>query len=223
MKNYTLTLLASVVVISFSTPVFAESKHSGHAMHQEVKISKKIAKIQSVIEYRAVMKSMHEGMAIEYSGDADIDFVRGMIPHHQGAVDMAKIQLKYGKDEKLKELSRRIILAQEEEIGFMRNWLRGRDIGLKSADAKTVDSTIAFEKSMVDMHKNMAIAYTGDADIDFARGMIPHHQGAIDMAWILKEHGSNVELRPMLDDIIRSQSQEIEMMKEWLESNNFKK
>ncbi len=62
-------------------------------------------------------------MAIAYTGDADVDFVKGMIPHHQGAVEMAKVVLQYGKDPKLKQLARDIIRAQDKEIAFMQRWL----------------------------------------------------------------------------------------------------
>ena len=72
--------------------------------------------------YDEAMHQMHEKMMIEYSGDADKDFVRGMIPHHQGAVDMAKIQLKYGKDPELKKLAQDIIDSQRKEIKQMQQW-----------------------------------------------------------------------------------------------------
>ena len=49
---------------------------------------------------------MHADMSIDYTGDPDKDFIRGMIPHHQGAIDMAKVVLKYGKDPKVKELAK---------------------------------------------------------------------------------------------------------------------
>src|SRR6478735_5506349 len=65
---------------------------------------------------------MHKDMMIEYSGDADIDFVRGMIAHHQGAIDMAKVELQYGKDPQLHKLARDIIAAQRKEITFMKFW-----------------------------------------------------------------------------------------------------
>lgn len=66
---------------------------------------------------------MHEGMAIDFSGNTDVDFARGMIPHHQGAIDMARIELKYGKDPELKKLAEEIIKAQESEIAFLKAWL----------------------------------------------------------------------------------------------------
>lgn len=66
---------------------------------------------------------MHTGMDIEYSGNADVDFVRGMIPHHQGAIDMARIELEHGKNPELRKLAEGIIKAQEEEIRMMQDWL----------------------------------------------------------------------------------------------------
>ena len=58
-----------------------------------------------------------------YTGDADRDFVAHMIPHHEGAVEMAKVELKYGKDAKLRKLAKDIIAAQDKEIAFMKQWL----------------------------------------------------------------------------------------------------
>ncbi|RWX77111.1 DUF305 domain-containing protein [Neorhizobium lilium] len=67
---------------------------------------------------------MHKSMMIQYSGDPDVDFVRSMIPHHQGAIDMAKIELAHGKDPELRKLAEDIVKAQEAEIADMQAWLK---------------------------------------------------------------------------------------------------
>ena len=66
---------------------------------------------------------MHGGMDIEFTGNTDVDFAKGMIPHHQGAIDMAKIVLQYGKDPEIRKLAEGIIGAQEGEIKLMTEWL----------------------------------------------------------------------------------------------------
>ena len=74
-------------------------------------------------EMAKVNARMHDGMAIARSGNIDRDFVRMMIPHHQGAIDMARVLLKYGQDERLKRLAQSIIVQQGQEITYMRTLL----------------------------------------------------------------------------------------------------
>lgn len=74
----------------------------------------------------------------------------------------------------------------------------------------------AFQDVNDKMHRDMNIPFTGDADADFARGMIPHHQGAVDMARIVLQHGKDPEIRKLAEEVVKTQEAEIRMMREWL-------
>ena len=79
-------------------------------------------------ELIASMDKMHMAMeAVKRSGNADVDFVRLMLPHHQAAIDMAKTQLLYGKDAQMRRLAQEIITDQQSEIELMQRWLKQRE------------------------------------------------------------------------------------------------
>jgi uncharacterized protein (DUF305 family) len=73
--------------------------------------------------FKASNARMHSGMTQTFTGNANIDFIKGMPPHHQGAVDMAKVVLQYGHDPEARELAEEIIKAQNTEIDWMKGWL----------------------------------------------------------------------------------------------------
>jgi uncharacterized protein (DUF305 family) len=72
-------------------------------------------------ENAAAMSKMMADMTIKPTGDVDRDFVAMMVPHHQGAVDMAKAELKYGHNEQLHRLAQEIVATQQQEIKVMRD------------------------------------------------------------------------------------------------------
>src|SRR6202165_483438 len=71
-------------------------------------------------ENDAAMNKMMADMTIKPTGDVDRDFVAMMVPHHQGAIDMAKAELKYGHNEQLRRLAQEIVVTQQQEIPVMR-------------------------------------------------------------------------------------------------------
>jgi uncharacterized protein (DUF305 family) len=72
---------------------------------------------------QAAMQHMQEGMSMSMSDNPDMDFANMMIPHHQGAIDMARIELESGKDPQLRQMAQKIIEDQEREIAALKEWL----------------------------------------------------------------------------------------------------
>ena len=108
-----ITLLSA---LAFAAPAFAEDMQ----MDMSKPMGDHGASSHAFAEANA---KMHKDMTIKMTGNADVDFVRGMIPHHQGAIDMAKIELQYGKDPEIRKLAEAVIKAQEAEIAEMNAWL----------------------------------------------------------------------------------------------------
>jgi uncharacterized protein (DUF305 family) len=116
-KIPTLGAVMAGLILAAGIAAAQQHDHGGHGM-KETK-----APTSAKAAYEAANAKMHKEMAITYSGDPDVDFARSMMPHHQGAIDMANVALKYGKDPEVRQLAEQIIKAQKEEIAQMQKML----------------------------------------------------------------------------------------------------
>lgn len=117
MTAFTRSLLIAAICLH-ALPSYAQ--HAGHDAAASTSRSKDAPSTKA---FRRANDSMHKQMNIAYTGDADVDFIRGMIPHHQGAIEMARVQLAHGKDPAVRKLAEKIIADQEREIGEMKDWI----------------------------------------------------------------------------------------------------
>ncbi len=117
-----LPIFATLLVLA-AAPLHAETTEAPAVDHATMDHSASGDDSASTVAFKAASADMHTDMAIEYSGNADVDFIRGMIPHHQGAVDAARIVLEHGTDPDVRKFAESVIAAQEAEIAWMTEWL----------------------------------------------------------------------------------------------------
>jgi uncharacterized protein (DUF305 family) len=96
----------------------ATDPHAGHGP-----TAQRAAGSPSTAAFLAANEKMHREMALQFTGDADRDFAAAMIPHHEGAIDMARIQIQYGRDPDMRRLAEAVIREQEREIAELRAFL----------------------------------------------------------------------------------------------------
>jgi uncharacterized protein (DUF305 family) len=178
----------------------------------------------------AAMKKMMAGMTIKPTGDIDRDFVAMMVPHHHGAIDMAQAELLYGHNQTLLRIAQEIVVEQQQEIAAMRlavgeaasqTWVIKAAKPLPKAGAPAPKSHSGQEAPYLNetnaaigkMMTDMTVKPVGDVDHDFVAMMVPHHQGAIDMAEGELRYGQNQQLKAIAQEIIVDQTQEITLMR----------
>jgi len=130
MKNIQRLVAIAAIMTAIGTAAFAQHAHQpGSATDPAAQkvtddMTPKDSDAASTKAYKEAHAKMMHDMHQTFTGNADIDFMTVSIPHHQGAIDMAKVLLKYGKDAQTRKLAEQIIADQEKEIALMQAWLR---------------------------------------------------------------------------------------------------
>jgi uncharacterized protein (DUF305 family) len=167
------------------------------------------------------MGGMNHGMDLGPANEEfDLRFIDAMIPHHEGAVVMAKEVLQKSKRPEIKKLANEIIEAQAKEIAQMKAW---RTAWYPQAPSQPVAWHAEMNHSMTmtqDQVKSMMMSMDlgkADAEFDlrFINAMIPHHEGAVVMAQDVLQKSKRPEIQQLAKDIITSQEAEIAQMKQW--------
>ncbi len=141
----------------------------------------------------------------EYS---DAAFVDAMIPHHEGAVEMAEVGLENAEHEEIRQLSQDIIDSQRAEIEMLGQIREG-------LDGPTMEMSEEDMSMMGMMEDPQQLANEDPFDRAFIDNMIPHHESAIAMAEVALEESDNPEIRRIAEDIVSAQEREIEQMRQW--------
>jgi uncharacterized protein (DUF305 family) len=136
MNIVTQKLAIATLALGLGGPALAQAQQGGHAGMQSgsmdpADMQKMMADMMpkpddaaSTKDFKAADMSMMHNMAVPYTGDPDVDFRTHMIPHHQGAVEMAKVALKHARDPATKKMAQKIVKDQEKEVGAMQAWLK---------------------------------------------------------------------------------------------------
>ena len=130
MKNISHKLILILFLALSHYKVSSQTKvtdpHAGHGTQagHTSSVSSKSSISASTKKYQQINDNMHKSMDIKFTGDADKDFLAAMIPHHQGAVEMAEVVLQHGKNPKIRQLAQEIIAMQKKEIAEMKQLLK---------------------------------------------------------------------------------------------------
>ena len=143
----------------------------------------------------------------------DRAFIDAMVPHHEGAIEMAKAAKEAGLSQPdLVKVADDILATQQDEIDQMKEW-RGEWFGSSTIDPNGAAALGLSESEMGMEHDADALMSSGDVDTDFAQMMITHHEGAIEMAKLADDRAEHDEIKELAAAIISAQEREIEVMR----------
>ena len=143
----------------------------------------------------------------------DQAFIDAMVPHHQGAIEMAEAAKEAGLSQAdLVKVADDILATQQEEIDQMKEW-RADWFGSSTIDPNGAAALGLSESQMGMQHDADGLMSSGDVDTDFAQMMITHHQGATTMAKLAADNAEHDELKELAKEIISAQEREIDVMR----------
>jgi uncharacterized protein (DUF305 family) len=157
--------------------------------------------------------AMARQMVMENGKYSDERFIDAMVPHHQGAIAMARVALKNAEHEEIRELSRNIISSQKAEIGELKA-IKKEEFGTSKVPMEMSQEQMRSMEMMLDPRQ---LANKESFDKAFIDAMIPHHQSAIEMATVALEDSNNPEIREIARNIVGAQKREIAQMQAWRE------
>ncbi|MEU8617246.1 DUF305 domain-containing protein [Streptomyces sp. NPDC048623] len=145
--------------------------------------------------------------------DADVMFAQMMIPHHEQALEMAKLADGRAEDAEIKKIVGAIEKAQDPEIQKMQSWLKawGRPEAMEGGSGHSMGGMMSDTEM-----KDLAAAKGKEFDRTFAELMIAHHEGAVSMAKTEQTSGADPEAKKVADDVVRTQTAEITQLKQIL-------
>lgn len=163
-------------------------------------------------------KMMADMKSISATGDPALDFLYGMIPHHESAIAMSKSLLEYGgNNAEVKQIAENIISSQSKEVEEMKAMIKELEANMQTNQVKEEAYLKAYNKMMDDMMSHN-MNTPSSVDEAFIEGMIGHHEMAIEMSKTILDYTDNEMIREMAQNIIDAQTQEITQMKELLKS-----
>lgn len=171
-------------------------------------------------EQKLAMDTMMTEMKnIPHTGDPAIDFLYGMIPHHESAIAMSKSYLKYsGNSVELKQIAEDIIKIQGTEIEQMQSMIQKLEADMQNDETKEMEYFNAYNKILEEHQASHNMSTPNSIDQAFVEGMIMHHEMAIQMAESVLNYTKNKEILNMAQNIIDMQNKEIAQMTEIMNS-----
>lgn len=154
----------------------------------------------------------------QVAGTIDKHFIEQMIPHHEGAIDMAKLALVKSKRPEIKTLATAIIEGQTKEINDMTSWYKdwfGNDVPKVSGGMMGGGMMSQSGMHMGGQEDMASLENATDFDKAFLEAMIPHHQLALMMVQMLESGSNRPEMLQLAKNITTSQSKEIQQMQAW--------